>query len=224
MRYGFYNHLILLGLCYFSGLSDALADSVRLHVTDEAGLPLEDAVIMAPGKPVEVNPEAAVMDQIGKKFEPHVLVIEQGRSVRFPNSDDIRHHVYSFSKPKPFEIKLYSGMQQAPVVFEQPGIVALGCNIHDWMIGYIVVSDTASAAQTDANGNASLDITADIAKKEKPLRVWHPRLLNGTQSAQEIPLPAPGNDGITVVKIAVMPKQEEKPSTGFGNRFRNYAQ
>lgn len=196
------------------------AEPVRLLVQDSTGHPLADAVIMANAAAASVSPEPAVMDQIGKAFVPHVLVIEQGRAVKFPNSDAIRHHVYSFSKPKPFEIKLYSGSQQVPVVFDKPGVVALGCNIHDWMIGYIVVSDTAVVAKTDNEGTAVLNIT----EKTSPLRLWHPRLMQGAQSTIEMPLPPPDKDGIARLTLNVKPLQGTKPAAGFGNRFRNNAQ
>jgi len=96
----------------------------------------------------------AVIDQVKKQFEPQVSVIETGTSVSFPNKDNIRHHVYSFSKAKPFELKLYSGKPSNPVVFDQPGLVTLGCNIHDVMLGYVLVVDTSWHAVADGRGVA----------------------------------------------------------------------
>lgn len=216
MRFAIRKPLKFLSLLFWASSLPAVAEPVRLLVQDEKGAPLADAVIMAPG-PAAIPPaSAAVMDQINKTFVPHVLVIEQGRHVVFPNSDNIRHHVYSFSKPKPFEIKLYSGSQQSPILFDKPGIVALGCNIHDSMSGYIVVSDTANVAQTDATGKVVLN----VKDRDALLRVWHPLLLKGNQSAIQIPLPAASNDGVTTITLSLMAPANPNPSSGFTNRFR----
>ena len=88
------------------------------------------------------------MDQRGSQFVPHVLPVQAGTSVTFPNSDQIRHQVYSFSASKRFELPLYAGTSASPIRFDQPGIVVLGCNIHDWMIGYVVVLDTPYFGKT----------------------------------------------------------------------------
>ncbi len=77
------------------------------------------------------------MDQQGHQFVPHLLVVQAGTEVTFPNSDNVSHHVYSFSPTKPFELPLYKGDVYPPVTFEKAGIVVVGCNIHDSMLGYI---------------------------------------------------------------------------------------
>ena len=87
------------------------------------------------------------MAQQGKQFLPDVLVVPVGTSVHFPNRDSVRHHVYSFSPAKKFELKLYTGTPANPVVFDRAGVVTLGCNIHDRMVGWIVVVDTPYYAQ-----------------------------------------------------------------------------
>lgn len=119
------------------------------------------------------------MDQVNIAFEPHVLVINQGDFVSFPNSDNLRHHVYSFSTTKPFEIKLYADTPEAPVNFSTPGIVVLGCNIHDNMLGYIYVSNTPYTAITDINGIAQIELN----QAPTELDVWHERhsLIESTQ-------------------------------------------
>lgn len=218
MRLANRNRLNYLALLAMSLALPVQAETVQLQVLDEAGAPLADAVIMAPGTLPTPPVAPAIMDQINKAFVPHVLIVEQGRSVHFPNSDDIRHHVYSFSKPKPFEIKLYSGSQQDPVLFDKPGIVALGCNIHDGMAGYIVVSDTPHVAQTDASGKATLE----LSDRNVPIRAWHPLLLKGNQAAIEMPLP-PANNGITTITLSVLTPKTSKPDNGFTNRFRSNA-
>lgn len=109
-------------------------------------------------------------------------------------------------------------MQEAPVAFDTPGIVALGCNIHDWMLGYIVVSDTARVAKTDDSGVASIDVSTLPAT----LRVWHPKLLQGAQAAIDIALPEKNQQEQRVIKLSIMADAPAKPSSGFSNRFNSY--
>ncbi len=115
------------------------------------------------------------VDQADKEFVPNVTVIGVGSRIRFPNSDNILHHVYSFSSPKVFELPLYGQGQNVDYteVFEQAGVVELGCNIHDWMLGYIYVAQTRLAVKTDAEGRA---VIPDVPAGTYELRIWHPRL------------------------------------------------
>jgi hypothetical protein len=115
----------------------------------------------------------AILDQFDKEFIPSVLPIYVGTSVTFPNRDNIRHHVYSFSAPKKFELPLYIGTPAAPLVFDKPGVVVLGCNIHDWMVAYIYVLTTPFFAKTDKDGKARI---ADVPPGAYEARVWHPRM------------------------------------------------
>ena len=114
------------------------------------------------------------MDQQKGQFMPHMLVVQSGTAVDFPNSDNVSHHVYSFSKTKTFELPLYKGDVYPPQVFDQPGIVVLGCNIHDGMLGYIVVVDTPHFALTNEQGVALID---DVPNGEYVLQSWTPRVL-----------------------------------------------
>jgi len=119
---------------------------VEAIVKDERGKAVADAVVSltAPGAPAPAPraTAAAVMDQQNKEFAPLVLAVAVGTPVTFPNRDNIRHHVYSFSPAKVFEIKLYAGTPAAPVLFDKPGEVVLGCNIHDHMLAFVYVVDT----------------------------------------------------------------------------------
>jgi hypothetical protein len=94
-------------------------------------------------------------------------------AVIFPNHDNVRHHVYSFSPAKRFELPLYAGVPAQPVVFDTPGVVVLGCNIHDWMVGYVYVSESPYFAKTRADGKA---VIADLPGRTYIVRVWHPQL------------------------------------------------
>ncbi len=150
---------------------------VEATVKDEHGKPVADAVVSltAPGAatPAPRPAAAAVMDQQNKEFVPFVLPVTVGTPVTFPNRDNIRHHVYSFSSTKRFELPLYIGTPAAPVVFDKPGSVVLGCNIHDWMVGYVYVLATPYFARTGEEGRARI---AELAPGTYEARVWHPRL------------------------------------------------
>jgi plastocyanin len=69
------------------------------------------------------------MDQIHKEFIPYLLPVAVGTEVRFPNHDQIHHHVYSFSRTKVFELPLYKGEDAPPVLFDKAGVVKIGCNL-----------------------------------------------------------------------------------------------
>ena len=134
--------------------------------------PLPNAVVwLTAGDPSSVIPPEApyAMTQQNREFKPRILVVPQNAKVEFPNADSIMHHVYSFSKAKTFELKLYKEHPKAPITFDQTGVVELGCNIHDWMLGYIVVVDSTIFAITDENGNVDLNANAG----EYMLSVWH---------------------------------------------------
>jgi plastocyanin len=136
------------------------AAEIAGRVVDQQGNGLVNAVVFVDQLPPDVVPpdgeRTATMDQINKAFVPHVLPVAVGTSVSFPNHDQIHHHVYSLSRPKTFEIPLYKGEQAPPVVFDQPGAVKLGCNIHDWMSGVILVVPTPYFALTDEQGAFTL--------------------------------------------------------------------
>lgn len=152
---------------------DAVAASVIARVADAAGAPVTEAVVylLATGAKPAVTPRPAIVDQVNKEFLPLVVPVQLGAAVSFPNKDNIRHHVYSFSPAKVFQLKLYSGTPSKPVVFDKAGPVVLGCNIHDWMVGYIYVVDTPYFAKTDGTGTARLD---SLPAGDYELRIWHP--------------------------------------------------
>ena len=133
------------------------AAEIHGRVVDQQGNPVRDSVVFVDQLPPGVTPPAdhrtAVIDQINKTFVPHVLPVMVGTEVSFPNHDQIHHHVYSLSRTKTFEIPLYKGESAPPVLFDQPGAVKLGCNIHDWMSGVILVVPTPYFATTDEAGN-----------------------------------------------------------------------
>ncbi|QTN26060.1 methylamine utilization protein [Rhizobacter sp. AJA081-3] len=152
------------------------AAPLSVTVTDAAGKPLADAVVMlepATGKaPVKPLPDVEI-SQAKRQFNPRVTLITVGTRVAFPNFDTVRHHVYSFSQAKTFELKLYAGVPAAPIVFDKPGLAVLGCNIHDRMAAWVVVADTPWFARTAADGTARIDGAPAGAYR---LAAWHPGL------------------------------------------------
>ncbi|HVJ30677.1 MAG TPA: methylamine utilization protein [Gammaproteobacteria bacterium] len=152
------------------------AAAVAISVVDEQGRPIADVAVYATpasGGSVSVaGGEKAIMDQHDMQFVPHLLVVQAGTEVTFPNADNVSHHVYSFSETKQFELKLYKGDVYPPVTFDRPGVVVLGCNIHDGMLGYVVVVDTAHFAKTDEQGAALID---GVPSGDYVLAAWTPR-------------------------------------------------
>jgi hypothetical protein len=131
---------------------------------------------------------------------PEVLVVQTGTAVNFPNSDQVRHQVYSFSDAKKFQLALYAGRAHEPVVFDRAVLVTLGCNIHDSMVGYIVVTDSPWYGRTGADGTLRLQ---NLAPGEYTVRIWHPRLdESGTQlaSVRHLTDGATGNAGFRLTK------------------------
>jgi plastocyanin len=162
---------LLLVILVFSG--DLLAGSLEVIVKDDKGGPGSDAVVYAVGAASAAPKKHAVVDQRDKQFVPYVTAIQVGTAVSFPNSDNIRHHVYSFSPAKKFELPLYSGVPAEPVVFDKVGFVTLGCNIHDWMIAYVAVLPTPYFQVTRQDGRALLK---DLPAGQYTVQVWHPGL------------------------------------------------
>ncbi len=162
--------------------------AISLLITDQNNQALEHAIIeIETLDAVQTNiPDTPlVMDQIDKAFSPHVLAVPATSYVSFPNSDDIRHHVYSFSKAKPFELKLYAGQPKSPIFFENTGVVVLGCNIHDAMVGYIYVYNNSHVYMSNAKGETTIDIAPSNIKNAW---LWHPRNNNGVNHKQVINL------------------------------------
>lgn len=149
--------------------------------------PLADVVVSLHAPVATSAPARAVMDQRDSTFLPGVLAVQAGTTVSFPNSDTVRHQVYSFSPAKPFELPLYEGTPLAPVLFDRPGVVVVGCNIHDWMIGYIVVLDTPYFAKTDASGRLRIELPAGRYR----LQAWHSRGI-GEPVSRVVDVPAEG--------------------------------
>jgi len=168
--------LLVLAAALLAGAAGAAP--VEVLVRTPAGVPLADAAVLVeplagvPARPRGHAPAAhAAIEQRGREFIPWMTVVQTGTSIDFPNNDTVRHHVYSFSEPKRFEIKLYAGKPGQPIVFDKPGQIDIGCNIHDWMEAHVLVVDTPYFARTGADGRATI---AGVPAGRYRLRLWHP--------------------------------------------------
>ena len=151
----------------------AQAATLEVRVRDSAGSPVADAAVYAvpaSGPADARNPRAVAIEQVEREFVPYLTVVQTNTPVSFPNRDPIQHHVYSFSPAKNFEIKLYSG-NSPEILLDRPGVITLGCNIHDWMIAYVVVVPTPHFGRTDATGAAML---RDLPGGAYEVRAFHP--------------------------------------------------
>jgi plastocyanin len=192
----------LLASCLaWTGMA-ASAELVVMLDSGSEGVP--DAVVSlhSPEAAAALVPGQADLDQRDSQFDPRVLAITRGTTVGFPNRDKVRHHVYSFSPVKRFELPLFSGRAGTPVTFDRVGVATLGCNIHDWMIAHVVVLDTPYFARSDAAGRAVLDAPPGTYS----LRVWHERLAPGTPVDRELVLDDRGRaESITLELAAPAP-------------------
>jgi plastocyanin len=167
----------MLSFAFASASTQAAGASVRIDIKDPKGAPVADAVgslVPLDQAPVLAPPsEPVVVAQDGEEFQPFVTAITVGTRVSFPNRDKIAHHVFSQSKAKSFEIPRYRGEPKDTFLFDQPGVVSLGCNLHDWMLAYIVVVATPYFARSGADGQVPL---AAVPPGRYRLEVWHPRI------------------------------------------------
>jgi len=212
----------ILTLTSVATMAQGPAFDIAATVTDQQGKPVADAVVVA--VPVDGNLRAPAksredtVDQVDKQFVPKVMAIAVGTSVSFPNNDNVRHHVYSFSPARRFELPLYAGVPAQPILFDKPGVVVLGCNIHDWMVGYIYVSESPYFAKTGANGKARL---ADLPARAYVMRVWHPQS-ESPEEATRKPVEASGARVIDVewaLKLKPEVRVRRAPGADRGSRY-----
>jgi plastocyanin len=203
-----------IALLATAALEAHAAGTVRVVTKDPAGLPVADAVayVYSLDTPATVHPPAEPVEitQRDQEFEPYVTPIVVGTRVVFPNKDNVQHHVYSVSPAKKFEIPLYIGDSTATIVFDHPGPVTLGCNIHDWMVAYVFVLDTPFFAKTGADGAADI---SNLPPGRYRLEVWHPRLAG--KVGRELTVLEAG-DTTQVVSVTLRPDRRIRraPETG----------
>lgn len=193
-------------------ISSAALYGSEIRVVDQDGNPVQGVVVYGEGSVSRLKTNA-VMDQIDRRFVPNVLAVTVGTRVEFPNNDAISHHVYSFSPAKRFELPLYQGTTAEPVEFDKSGVVTLGCNIHDTMVGYIVVLETDNFGVTDANGLVSLHVKVGT----HALRLWHSDMETDveTQTVSIVP------DAVATLRIE-MKEGETTETTPLEDRFKRF--
>jgi plastocyanin len=169
-------HPVRLGLLTCLAVTLQAADFTCTVTNSKGGEPVAEAVISlvpldAPAPAVAAGAQIEIAQE-DQEFSAFVTVVQAGTRVVFPNRDTVQHHVYSLSKPKKFELPLYNPGQKESLVFEVPGLVTIGCNIHDWMISHLVVVPTPWFAKSDAHG--AVKLSAPVGRYR--LEVWHPRM------------------------------------------------
>lgn len=186
----------LISAVLLTSAVSAQAAGVNLVIRDHEGAPLADAVVTIESAATArgTRPAFTFAPQVSQQdiqFRPFVLLVPKGATVAFPNKDKVRHHVYSFSKAKKFELKLYGKDETRSVAFDVPGVVALGCNIHDAMTAYVKVVDTPWAGKSGADGRVSI---AGVPAGPATIRVWHPNArAKNNEFVAPLPIPASGD-------------------------------
>jgi len=193
--------ILAAALALLAGSAAAAAD-LEVQVRAPNGQPVADAVVtvhlVARPTPAPKVGTGYAIDQQDIQFHPFVTVVPVGSRIMFMNHDATRHHVYSFSPAKHFELKLEQRQQNRDVVFDKAGVVPLGCNIHDKMIAFIDVVDTPWAVKTGSDGRAVL---RGLPATGVTVTVWHPYLkAPGNHVDRNVPLSdgAPRREGFGV--------------------------
>jgi plastocyanin len=181
------NHLgIIFTICSLSTLSISYAEHLNVIVTDSNGKKQDQVVVFLEPQSVQgqiSKPVDITIDQRDKEFIPFVTVVQKGTSIRFPNSDAIRHHVYSFSKQFNFQIPLYGNVEPKPIKFNTSGVIPLGCNIHDWMKAFVFVSETPYYTLSNKSGAAKVN---NIPKGKYLVKLYHPSMKNWESQAGKL--------------------------------------
>ena len=187
-------------LCGLLQVVDSFAATLIVAVQTTDGRPLAGAVLTVhslTGTDHAGVPVKAVMDQVNRAFVPDLLIIPAGSTVEFPNSDSVSHQIYSFSAARKFQLPLYRGKPYPPVHFDQAGLVTLGCNIHDSMLAFVLVTDAPWFGRTDATGSWSVA----VPRGNYRVTVWHPRMQEGSELEREMTL-AEGDRAALTLRLA----------------------
>ena len=167
----------------------------RVTITEAGGKPATDvgnAVVYLEGQGPRGAPARIEMTLDGRNFSPRVAVVPVGSTVVFPNRDPFNHNVFSLSEGNGFDLGLYGRGEKGEHRFRRAGVVAVFCNIHPKMVGFILVRDNAWYAQPGADGSFMIP---DVAPGSYTLHVWHERANEATQA---ITVPAGGLANVAV--------------------------
>jgi plastocyanin len=157
------------------------------------GRPVREAVVYVDELRTGRADRRARMDQVNRTFIPHVMAVQFGTRVDFPNHDTVFHNVFSFREGKRFDLGLYPVGTTRPVYFDQPGLVRIFCNIHSNMSAFIWVLENPYFFVTDRSGRFRI---TNVPAGERVVRVWHERLGTRRLSVRvpregEVPLEVP---------------------------------
>jgi len=178
--------IILLGVLPVLGQAEPL----QVHITDVDGKPVGNVVVYLQNHETSAMPQEHhdhEVEQQEKMFAPYVSVVRQQEEMVFTNHDDITHHVYSFNGPARFDFRLQPGQSDSVADFAEPGVIAMGCNIHDWMSGYVMVVDTPFYMVTNEQGFAMF---TDVPANEYHLVAWHPQMARDEVADRHVVIPA----------------------------------
>ncbi|MDX1452851.1 MAG: methylamine utilization protein [Oleiphilaceae bacterium] len=187
---------------------------VQIRVIDQDQNPVANAVVWLADSAVAQAATTVEIDQMNKAFVPEVAVVKAGQQVRFPNSDDIRHHIYSFSQPNAFEVKLYGSNEEKTQVFQYPGVAVLGCNIHDQMRAFVHIIDQGAAWVTDAQGWVRFE-----GEFPPEVQVWHARLSTSQTRYLRFSPTVTEND-VGEIRLDLLPEQTSSSKSWFKSKYR----
>ncbi|HKW79702.1 MAG TPA: carboxypeptidase regulatory-like domain-containing protein [Casimicrobiaceae bacterium] len=142
---------------------------------------LKNAVVWLDNPPPGAAPDSqakVAMDQNGCVFLPRVVVVPAGGTVDFLNSDRLLHNIHATPKLNVSFNRTQPKDRTIPVVFAKPEIVRINCDLHSWMIGWVVVAAHPYYAITGPDGQFAFD---KLPPGNYTLHVWHERL--GTTQA-----------------------------------------
>jgi plastocyanin len=207
----------VLALALATAAAVAAAGPLEVAIVDADGEPVGNAVVtLHSSSGLDTGPGVAqthTIDQRDLQFDPQVQVFHPGDSVVFRNSDRTRHHVYSFAPGSAFETVVKPGESSAPMKLSFPGIVSVGCNIHDRMITYLVVTDAPFAAQSGADGLVRF---ADVPDGAWTVRVWQPRSKAENQtSEQAMAMPAASGSRMRFVLTLRPERRDDRESATY---------
>jgi plastocyanin len=160
--------LVLIGLCMTASAGEIAG---RVSAMKGHSVVYVDAIA---GKTFPAPTKHAVMDQKGLRFVPHIMVVQQGTTVEFLNSDSVQHNVYwpsiSGNKKAGHNMGTWPQGEEHPYTFNKPGVVPLLCSVHPDMSAYLIVSPTPYFTETDDSGNYKIK---DISDGHYTLTAWH---------------------------------------------------
>lgn len=163
------------------------AISVDVKLENEKGLPVGNIVVyllpVDSAPPLPTVNSSIIIKQQNKAFQPQISVMRKGSDIQFINNDDITHQIYSPIGDNKFSFKIRSGEHYNQKQLSALGEVTMGCNIHDWMSGYLLVVDTPYFNITNETGLVNFDVTHQ-GKYE--LILWHPLFANRTHNISSI--------------------------------------